>query len=65
MTCKCRTPGVGIQRNTCMAPLRAVCRCECHLEDQDDVARERQHEQKMGRRAGPRTGGEPAKETSE
>jgi hypothetical protein len=30
--CNCRTPGVGIQRNTCLSPLRAVCDCECHAE---------------------------------
>lgn len=29
--CRYRTPGVGVQRNTCLSPLRAVCRCACHL----------------------------------
>ena len=29
-SCNCKTPGVGIQRNTCLSPLRAVCQCVCH-----------------------------------
>ena len=31
-SCACRTPGVGIQRNTCLSPMRAVCQCVCHYE---------------------------------
>ena len=29
-SCVCKTPGIGIQRNTCLSPLRAVCQCICH-----------------------------------
>lgn len=30
--CDCRVPGVGNGNSKCMAPLRAVCQCPCHVE---------------------------------